>query len=246
MIDVSILGYGNVSQHLEKAFANSDVVQIRQIYSRTYKGKNVVNELDLLARADVYIIAISDDAISEFSEKLPFSDRLVVHTSGSLALSAISSSNRRGVFYPLQTFSKSAAVNWTKIPICVEAETTDDLIVLKKLAASISGSVYEIDSAQRRALHVAAVFASNFTNHLYAIADDICGQYDIPFAILQPLILETASKIQHLSPKASQTGPALRGDQSTINAHLKLLNHPRQREIYELLTQSIQQYDKEL
>lgn len=245
MIDVSILGYGNVARHLEKAFANSDAVRLQQIYSRTKSESEFsTTDLNALVASDVYIIAVSDDAISTLSNQLQFENKLVVHTSGSLPLSELNSKNRRGVFYPLQTFSKSREVNWETIPICIETENASDLEMLRQVAGAISNSVYEIDSEQRRALHVAAVFASNFTNHLCAIANDICTQHKIPFEILKPLILETAQKISTLSPTEAQTGPAIRRDQSTINAHLNLLTDSMQVEIYKILTKSIQHDQK--
>src|SRR5690606_37403117 len=120
--------------------------------------------------------------------------------------------NRKGVFYPLQTFSKSKEVNFKEIPICLEAANHQDLEWLKKVANVISDKVFEIDSEKRKTLHVSAVFVSNFVNHLYGIGEELCKENDIPFDILKPLIAEVADKINYLSPEQAQTGPAKRGD----------------------------------
>src|SRR5690606_28131010 len=184
MIKVSIIGFGNVAQHLTAAFEQSAAVELVQVYSRNkISVPNSIIDLNNLAVADVYIISVSDTAIAEVSSQLPFTNRLVVHTSGSMPLLETDSKNRRGVFYPLQTFSKERKVDFKSIPICIEAEFSEDLIVLKKLAKALSDSVLSINSTQRKALHVAAVFANNFTNHLLSIAEDICIQNKIPFNI---------------------------------------------------------------
>jgi predicted short-subunit dehydrogenase-like oxidoreductase (DUF2520 family) len=171
---------------------------------------------------------------------------LVVHTSGTVTINALSNKNRRGVFYPLQTFSKDKAVNFKTIPLCIEAENEKDTTTLKLIANAISDAVYDINSEQRKALHVAAVFVNNFVNHLYQIGNEICNANTIPFAILKPLIQETANKIATLSPKTAQTGPAQRNDNSTIAAHQQFLTDENQAAIYNLLTQSIQDNGKKL
>ncbi len=246
MIKVSVLGSGKVARHLIAALSTSNAVILTEIYSRKPLDFNVpkqimwINSVQKLSEADLYIMCVSDSAIAALSKSLQFKDKLVVHTSGSIPLLALDSSNKRGVFYPLQTFSKNRDLDFSTIPICLEAENESDLIILNKVANSISNSVYQIDSDQRKALHVAAVFANNFTNHLYAQAADICAQHDIPFDILKPLISETASKVQMLTPNEAQTGPAVRNDEITIQEHLKFLSDTSQKNIYSVLTKSIQ------
>ena len=154
--------------------------------------------------------------------------------------------NRKGVFYPLQTFSKNAVVNFEAIPICLESENNDDYKLLETVAKSISDKVFNINSNQRKALHVSAVFVNNFVNHLYKIGNDICIENNIPFEILQPLITETANKITSLSPNEAQTGPAKRNDTQTINTHLQFLSDENQKEIYKILTKSIIDNGKKL
>lgn len=252
MIKVVLFGAGNVASHLAETFINATTVELIQIYSRSKKSLEqftnipTTTNLNNLAKADVYIIAIPDDAIANFSKKLPKLNGLLVHTSGSVAMDSIDVKHTRGVFYPLQTFSKDKSVDFKQVPICIEVEKEQDLHLLEKLAESISDKVFLINSKQRKSLHIAAVFVNNFTNHLYHIAAEICEQHKVPFEILTPLIQETAHKINDLKPFEAQTGPAKRNDVKTIESHLALLNQEQQN-IYKLLTQSIQQtYGKEL
>ncbi len=246
MIKVSVLGSGKVARHLIAALSTSDAVILTEIYSRKPLDFDLpkqtlwINSVQKLSEADLYIICVSDSAISAMSKSLHVKNKLVVHTSGTMPLITLDSSNKRGVFYPLQTFSNSRDLDFSIIPICLEAENETDFIILNTVANSISNSVYQIDSAQRKALHVAAVFANNFTNHLYSQAADICAKHNISFDILKPLISETASKVQMLTPNEAQTGPAVRNDDITIQEHLKFLDDISQKNIYSVLTKSIQ------
>ncbi|MFY0483893.1 Rossmann-like and DUF2520 domain-containing protein [Flavobacterium sp. PLA-1-15] len=247
MIKVTLIGSGNVAQHLFSAFNKSTAVEIVQVFSRRKETVSnlipfdkITDSFEDLAEADAYIIAVSDDAIAEVSAQLSFKNRLVVHTSGSASMENLNDDNRKGVFYPLQTFTKGKEVDFKSIPICIESQFSEDYNVLKRIADSISDKVFTINSGQRRALHVAAVFVNNFTNHLYKIGSDICQEHQVPFEILQPLIRETAAKILSLSPNEAQTGPAKRNDQTTIEAHLDFLSDENHKNIYKLLTQSIQ------
>ncbi|MEN8912313.1 MAG: DUF2520 domain-containing protein [Polaribacter sp.] len=228
MISILLIGDGNVASHLYKAFLKADAVIVTKINSRN---------LTDIPNADVTIIAVSDDAIAEVSSKIPNS--LVVHTSGSVAMNSLNNKGRKGVFYMLQTFSKNKIVDFSEVPFCLEAENEKDYILLELLANLIGKKVYAINSEQRKALHIAAVFVNNFTNHMYKTGSDICAENNVPFAILEPLIKETAAKIETLSPAAAQTGPAIRKDQRTINEHLALLNK-QQQEVYTTVTKSIQ------
>ena len=253
MIRVSIIGSGNVAQHLIVAFSKTTDIELVQVFARkdaavahlTSPDKIYTNFNDIIA-ADLFIIAITDDAITEVSAAIPFSNELVVHTSGSVSIAAIDNKNRQGVFYPLQTFSKSKEVDFKTIPICIETKNEKDFQILEKVAKSISNTVYKINSEQRKALHIAAVFVCNFVNHLYQIGNDICIENDLPFDILKPLIQETANKILTLSPNQAQTGPAKRKDIQTINAHLSFLSDENQKEIYKMLTKSIIDNGKKL
>lgn len=249
MITVVLLGAGNVATHLFQAFYKAETVTVKQWYNRSLKTiekhKNKValtNNLEDLVEADIYILAVSDDAVAKLSRKLPFKNRLVVHTSGSVNLHDLDKKNKRGVFYPLQTFSKNAAVNFKEVPLCVEAlNNKEDLPTLKTLAKAIGSKPYKVNSDQRAALHLAAVFVNNFTNQIYRIAHEITESTGAEFEILKPLIKETGRKLDELSPYLAQTGPAKRNDEKTIKKHLKALTNKHHKDVYQLLTKSIQQ-----
>lgn len=254
MIEVVILGFGNVGQHLYNAFMHSNQVKVIQVYNRTVSVfssemvSNYTTSLSNIKKADIYIIAIPDDAISDFSEKLSIRKQLVVHTSGSVGMNELSGNNRKGIFYALQTFSAATDVDFNEIPICIEAESEADVKTLVKLGEAISEKVVVINSQQRRKLHLAAVFVNNFVNHLYHISAEILDKNNLDFDLLKPLITETAKKVLVLSPSEAQTGPALRNDQKTIEKHLSLLTEMRApdgintnlAELYQLITKNIQ------
>ncbi|MEL0456635.1 Rossmann-like and DUF2520 domain-containing protein [Flavobacteriaceae bacterium SZ-1-7] len=247
MISVVILGAGNVATHLFKAFKKTENISVIQWYNRSldtinpYKNKvEITNNLNELKPADVYILAVSDDVVGELSSKLPFENRLVVHTSGSVGIHDLDKKHKRGVLYPLQTFSKNAVIDFANVPICIETIDKEDYHVLKELAKSLGSPTKRVNSNQRRVLHLAAVFVNNFTNQLYRIGHEITESEGAEFDFLKPLILETANKVQELSPYMAQTGPAKRNDQKTIKKHLNLLENEHHKEIYELLTKSIQ------
>lgn len=245
MISISIMGCGKVAHHLITAFANVDDVQVVQVFCRKRKDDyddlkiDVVTEYNALKETDLYILAVSDDSIAEVSEQIPFKNKLVVHTSGSNTFCTLDANHRRGVFYPLQTFSKLRLIDFSTVPFCIEAENEQDLLILEKLGASLGSKTYQLDGLQRKSLHVAAVFVNNFTNHLYKLGKDICIENEIPFEILLPLIFETANKLNTLSPHDAQTGPAKRQDFATIACHLKFLKHSDNKHLYQTLTQSV-------
>ncbi|MGL2986034.1 Rossmann-like and DUF2520 domain-containing protein [Flavobacterium sp. RSSA_27] len=253
MIKVTLIGAGNIAQHLISTFLTTKGIEIVQVYARNtttvipeLDSRKIISKYSDLIEADLYIVAVSDDAIAHVSAQLPFENRLVVHTSGAAPLEFLNNKNRKGVFYPLQTFTKGKPVNFKVIPICIETATLEDYPILERVATAISDNVHAINSHQRKALHVAAVFVNNFTNYLYQLGNDICNENHVPFDILKPLILETAEKLLTLSPKEAQTGPAKRNDISTIAAHESFLSNENQSTIYKILTQSIQNHGKKL
>ncbi len=249
MIKVTIVGTGNVSHHLQRVFKDTDEVNLVQVISsRSVSSDSNLNNYSnskISENPDIYIIAVSDDAIKKVSRHFENTTKLVVHTSGSVSIGTLPNSIRKGVFYPLQTFSKERKVDFKSIPICVEADNLKDLELLKTLASAISNNVNEINSEQRKALHLAAVFVNNFSNHLYQIGDEICQNQQVSFELLKPLIKETAIKIENLSPVDAQTGPAKRNDRKTIKNHLEQLQNKKQKEIYSVLTKSIQETNGE-
>ena len=245
MISVVILGSGNVATHLTRAFLKADDINVVQVYSRTIENisylkqkTSITDDLENLKDTDIYIISITDDAISDFSKRLDLEGKIVVHTSGSVSMNTLNGNFDKGVFYPLQTFTKGTKIKFKNIPICIESSTEKGLILLEKLASSISKNVFIIDSKQREKLHLSAVFVNNFVNHLYQIGNEICEQHTIPFEILYPLIKKTAKKVTKLSPKDAQTGPAKRNDIKVMEKQLSQLTD-HQKEIYKLLSASI-------
>ncbi|MDM1414584.1 DUF2520 domain-containing protein [Myroides odoratimimus] len=247
MISISILGSGKVAQHLILNFLEHDNICLQQVYARTpnkvkdlVSHNQIISDINELKPADIFIIAVSDDAIEEVSSTIPLKDAFVVHTSGTMPMNSIATTSRKGVFYMLQTFSIDKEVDFSLIPYCIEASNKQDFELLEKLALSFSERVYKISTDQRQSIHLAAVFVNNFTNHLFKLGEDICKENMVPFDILKPLILETATKVQTLSPREAQTGPAARNDQGTIDRHLEALNDPIKKEIYQLITNSIQ------
>lgn len=254
MNSIVILGAGNVAFHLTRALIEN-TVNVRQIFNRTLAHAQEIGEANRIAytdkiseieKADLYIIACADSGIEEFSHYIPFDDVLVVHTSGSSPISALKGDYRKGVLYPLQTFTKTKKLRYDEIPFFIEAENPEDTNALKELALRISNDVYELDYAKRMEIQMCGVWAANFVNHMYKIAGDICAKNDIPFDVLLPLIQETSNKVEEMLPYEAQTGPARRGDDIIINRHLDLLqNDSRLLQIYQILTDSIKRdYDK--
>lgn len=243
------LGSGNVATHLVVAFKNAgmDILQVwspdishaRELAIRV--GAESTDELEHVDRsADFYLIAVKDDAIWQVAEGLKGVAGLVVHTSGATSLEVLQGLGNYGVFYPLQTFSKYKPVDLSSTPFCLEANSASSYALLESLTKAIGAPAYGVNSAQRKTLHIAAVFASNFSNHLYHLASTILEGDKLPFELLRPLILQTALKVQDDLPRAVQTGPALRDDQVTINNHLELLKAtPELQALYETLSNSI-------
>lgn len=249
-MQVVFLGFGNLNFHLSQALHASGKLSILQIYNRSsvelpksLADIPFTSDLSELAEADIYIMGIQDDSIKDFSNLLPFKNKLVVHTSGAVDITKLNNKNRRGVFYPLQTFSKARSVDFSKIPILVEAEIKSDLELLETLGKSISENITEISSEKRAKLHLAAVFVNNFTNYLFQIGSDILEKDNLSFDLLKPLIHETVDKLDHLSPLEAQTGPAKRKDLKSIHKHLNLMDSGVEKEIYEMMSKAlIQKY----
>ena len=229
MITVSIIGGGNVAFHLATALNNASGVKLQQLYNRSEFADGfhqlstpLVHSLKDLDAADIFIIAVADDAIRQVSLELPFKDQLVVHTSGSVPMDSLGDQNRKGVFYALQSFSMNRRIPFDQIPLCLEAENPEDLQLLKELGAKITPLRYHVNSTQRAALHLSAVFVNNFVNHLYFIGQELCETHQVSFDVLKPLIKETAQKITEMTPFDAQTGPARRNDKNTIDKQLTL------------------------
>ncbi len=249
---IVIVGTGKVAFRLAKRL-KSKGLPLSQVIGRSADSAALLaSELhcpwtdrwdDILPDADWVLVAVSDDAIDEVAAQLfkYIPDVLVTHTSGATPSDVLAPYfSRFGVFYPLQSFTKERQPVWSKIPFCVDASTQEDLMFLKRMAKVIGNLVYQVNDQQRAVLHVAAVFANNFTNHCFAIAEKILENADLPFEMLHPLMEETLAKAIIDSPAKMQTGPAVRGDEETIGRHLILLeNHPNWKTIYEDISNDI-------
>jgi len=254
-LNFCFIGAGNLATHLSKALYDNGF-KILQVFSRTeqsakklaeiFSSKYTTSVSEIDKTADIYIVALKDSAVDEVLAQINFNNKLVVHCSGSLPLSALKRySENFGVLYPLQTFSKERDVDFKEIPIFIESNSDKNEELLIQIASEISNSVSVLNSEKRIILHISAVFACNFVNHFYTIAADILKSKDIQFDVLKPLILETAKKVQEMEPELAQTGPAVRFDENIINAHLQELNDfGDYRQLYMSVSKSIFEHYK--
>ncbi len=246
------IGAGRLAHQLMPALEDAGC-EIIQVYNRTPEAAKLLSEKlnsasststieEINPDAEIYFLTVSDDAIKPIAialKKIISPASLVVHCSGILELDVLPF-NRKAGFYPLQSFSDNHDVSFRFIPIIITTHDDDIWIELDQIAGRLSSSVYRMTDEQKSILHVAAVFANNFCNHMLTLAESICKENQLPFEILKPLILETFSKAILSGPKESQTGPAIRGDQKTIEKHLHLLeNHPELVEVYKVITNNI-------
>ena len=247
---IVLIGAGNLATNLAKALIKAKH-EIVQVFSRTEESAEALAQIagcesttdiyNIRCDADIYIFSVKDSVLERLANCVADSvhGKLFVHTAGSMPMDILPV-ERRGVLYPMQTFSKSREVDFAEIPTFVEAEQKNDLVVLKSLAESISGNVRVLPSEDRKSLHVAAVFACNFVNHCYRLSEKVLAKYDLPFSVMLPLVDETARKVHEISPKDAQTGPAVRWDENVMLEHKQMLkDDDMMREIYELLSKSI-------
>jgi predicted short-subunit dehydrogenase-like oxidoreductase (DUF2520 family) len=248
--NIVLVGAGNVATHMSKAFRDQGY-RIVQVYSRTLESARIlasqldttfitnINRLDYTS--DLYLFCLKDDALMPVLSETRFTTQLLVHTSGTLPLNIFQEySKNYGVLYPVQTFSKTRRMDMSDVPFCIEASNPDAALVLENLISEISKNIIYMDSEKRKFLHLAAVFACNFPNHMYHLAKKILWLKDLSFDLLKPLILETAGKILETDPKDAQTGPAVRGDQKILEEHLHLLkNLPEIQKMYTFVSNSI-------
>ncbi len=247
---IVLLGTGNLATRLGIAL-RAKGIEIIQVYGRTESSAARLANLpgtlfistkkEIITDADLYILAVSDDAIPDVIADLPIREQLIVHTAGSVSMNILATvSKNYGVFYPLQTLSKQKEVDFSTVPICIEANSAENLAKLRALAAIISDQVVQVDSVQRKQLHLAAVFVSNFVNHFYSIGEKLLLEKQLDFDLLKPLIMETANKAMLFSPQTVQTGPAIRNNKTIMDQHLKMLaQHPNWQKLYELISRDI-------
>ena len=247
MMNLSIIGSGNVGKHFIALLQNSKDLNLIQWLSRSessYQKIKTTSDFKNIEKADVYLICVSDSSIYEVSKTLNLRNQLIVHTSGINHFNILCDNNRRGVFYPLQTFTKGNKTHELEIPMCIETEYNEYIKILIDLFKYLNLKYYQVDYEKRKILHLAAVFSNNFSNHLYSIAYKITKNNNIDFDILKPLIQETANKILLLEPAKAQTGPARRNDRVTINDHLKLLKNDDYKKLYKTFTELIKDENK--
>lgn len=250
---VAIIGTGNVAWHLSTALEDAghtvtevygrDIEKALKITAKLYTTE-AVDSLDFSESvAEVFILAVADGAVSHVADEIILPENsILVHTSGSLPLEVLgySSASFTGIFYPLQTFTKGRALDFADVSLLIESDDAGTLQKLKKLAKSLTEQVYVVRSKDRKALHVAAVFASNFSNHMLRVSEEIMARQGLDFEMLKPLIIETISKSLELGAKKAQTGPAVREDFDTMESHYRFLNYNEQvAEIYRLISQDI-------
>jgi len=258
-LSVAILGAGNMAYHLSTAFVNAGV-ELVQVYNRSTTGLrdikrvtsvDTINELAMVTKnADIYLIAVSDDAISEVARSLSGhipADSVVAHTSGSTSTDSLAPHYRfAGAFYPLQSLRRERAVSFTEVPIFISSDEDIVIAQLTKLALTISQRPITIPDKDRSLLHVPAVIVNNFVNHLYTLAADFCEREGLSFEHLAPLMAETLDRIKDgRHPKTLQTGPAIRQDIKTLRRHREMIKeHDQLYKIYNYLTKHIQDYYK--
>ncbi len=248
-MNIVFIGAGNLATHLATVM-HLKGMHIAQVYSYTEAnakalakkvGCDSTTDLSQLdPTADLYVFALKDALLKEVLAQVAPNDGLWVHTAGSIPMDVFAPfTNRYGVLYPMQTFSKQRTVDFNEIPLFLEANSAENEKALKNIAYSITPNIQMLSSEKRKALHLAAIFACNFTNHCYALAANLLKEQGVSFDILLPLIQETANKVQSMPPHVAQTGPAIRYDQNVIEAHLASLTDPTLKNIYQLMSESI-------
>ena len=239
--DISFIGAGNVAWHLAPALDNAgykvaqvysrDIKHARQLVERLYEAE-IQENLDFSeSHSRLFIIAVSDAAIEEIATEIVLPESsVVVHTSGSQPLSILGylPTDNIGVFYPLQTFTREREISFENLPICIEGQNNETQALLHSIAESLTNKVYRVDSIDRKTLHLAAVFACNFTNHMYTIARQLLERKGLEFEMFLPLISETVNKSLTFGPEMSQTGPAVRNDLAVIEDHVQYLSYDEQ------------------
>lgn len=246
---ISFIGSGNVASHLATAFykAQHNIIEIHSLNQENAEiladmtQSSVLKKIeDINENIDLCFICVPDQYIEGISSRLP-KNITHIHTSGNTLLSQLKG-NTTGVFYPLQTFSKNKLIDYSTLNILLESDDTHILNLMKQLASDLKSQIHFVNSKERQKLHVAAVFACNFSNLMVDISEELLSDNQLDSKLLLPLILETTNKLKTLSAKQAQTGPAIRGDKNTIQNHQDILKQysPSVQNIYEVLTKEIQ------
>lgn len=255
-LTINLVGAGNVAWHLSNAFSNTDYT-IKQVYSRTQDkaqrlantfGFKAVNKLADFDETNVIILAVDDNQIETVANELPNPfDALVIHTSGSVSIDALKAHKNAAVFWMIQSLTAGKKTDYSQIPIIVHYSNTNANNIVNELARTISSKVHILADTERRKMHLAAVMANNFTNHLFDLMKQFTHQNELDFSLLKPIIDSTIENAINGDPNLLQTGPAIRRDHKTLQAHQQLLTHNKTlASVYEALTNSIQQNHKNL
>ena len=247
MIKVTVIGNGNLGTHWCHVLSKNKDISLLQWYGRSFSASasatsikvSTINQIHMLTKADVYILAVSDDAIGTISSQLP-EGAFTVHCSGSVSLDTLENKGEKGVLYPVQSFSKEHLISFKGIPFCIEASTAEKLSFLRHFCKILGATTTTMTSEQRKYLHLAAVIVNNFSNHLFVEAAKICEANALSFELLHPLIEETAAKIKRTKPQHAQTGPAIRNDHNTLQEHEELLKESPLKKTYTSLSKAIQ------
>ena len=248
-VSVAVIGAGNVATHLSVAMKEAGMC-IRQVFNRNGCNAKLLadklgcgyttNVRDITPDADVYVFALKDDALRGVIEEVAGNKGIWLHTAGSVPAEIFSGqAERYGVIYPMQTLSKLRKVDFSEVPLFVEGNTSECEDEICRIAEMLSGNVRRMGSEKRKHLHLAAVFACNFSNHMYALAAQVLERQGIERSVLQPLIDETANKLHHMNAECAQTGPAVRYDRSVIERHVAMLDDDRMKDIYKIMSESI-------
>lgn len=250
MANINIIGAGNVAWHISNALTNTDF-EVQQIFSRNFSsaqkmantfGYQAVNALAYFKDAKAIIVAVDDDEIENVAKQLSnVGDTLVIHTSGSVSIDALLPHENRAVLWLIESLRKDEKIAYKKIPAIVHYSNSYSNNLIYEIAKTISNVVHILADTERRALHLGAVMANNFTNHLFTLLKKFSDEKNIDFNLLQPIINSTLYNAQQNNPLTMQTGPAIRNDETTIDHHLKILQqNANLKEIYNAFTKSIQ------
>ena len=248
-----VIGAGNMATRLSLAL-QSRGLNIVQVYSRTARSASLLAERlgnipfttqigEIQPDAQIYIFSVSDSALPHIISQLPANDALWLHTAGSMPIEVFcSKTDRCGVLYPMQTISRDRDIDWSEVPVFIESRHPFDLDIIERIASSISNRVIRCTSQQRRTVHLAAVFACNFSNHMYAIAEHLLNKEGLDCDVMKLLTRATEKKAEQMSPRDGQTGPAVRNDKNVMDKHMELLEGTPECELYRAISQNIDRY----
>lgn len=248
-VNISLIGTGKVAMHLAPALQQAGHHVLQVIGRNEEAAKAIAKSINtewssdfssLSPQTQLVILAVSDSAITEVANRISNGNYVVAHISGATPISSLARFDHHGVMYFLQSFVPHKKPDFTQMPVLINGSNETSLSLIRKVAESLSKKVSAVSDHQREAVHVAAVFANNFSNHMLTIAEDILRENDMNLDVLKPLIFESIGRLRVANPSDIQTGPAIRGDEQTMKMHLELLNSKEKKDLYERISKSIQ------